>query len=47
VSNPPLQALPNTTSANGVYAYSSSSTFPSSTFKATNYWVDLDFLPSH
>jgi hypothetical protein len=46
VSNPPLQALANTTSANGVYAYSTSSTFPTSTFKATNYWVDVDFLPT-
>jgi Domain of unknown function (DUF4082)/Fibronectin type III domain/Bacterial Ig domain len=47
VNNPPLQALANTTSANGVYAYNSSSTFPSSSYKATNYWVDVDFLPTH
>jgi hypothetical protein len=45
-SNPPLQALANTTSTNGLYAYSSSSVFPSSTFKATNYWVDVNFLPT-
>ncbi|HEV3094436.1 MAG TPA: DUF4082 domain-containing protein, partial [Solirubrobacteraceae bacterium] len=46
-ANAPLAALSNTVSANGVYAYSSSNVFPASTFKATNYWVDLDFLPSH
>ncbi|HEV3093145.1 MAG TPA: N,N-dimethylformamidase beta subunit family domain-containing protein, partial [Solirubrobacteraceae bacterium] len=43
--NPPLSALANTASVNGVYAYSATSTFPTSTFKATNYWVDVDFIP--
>jgi Domain of unknown function (DUF4082)/Fibronectin type III domain/Bacterial Ig domain len=47
VSNPPLQALANTASANGVYKYSTTNTFPSSSYKATNYWVDVDFEPSH
>ncbi len=47
VTNPPLSALANTTSADGVYTYSASNTFPTSTYKATNYWVDVDFLPSH
>jgi Domain of unknown function (DUF4082)/Fibronectin type III domain/Bacterial Ig domain len=47
VKNTPLQALANTTSVNGVYAYSASSIFPSSTFKATNYWVDVEFEPQH
>jgi hypothetical protein len=46
VSNPPLQALANETSANGVYAYSATSTFPSSSFNATNYWVDVLYAPS-
>jgi hypothetical protein len=46
VSNPPLQALGNETSANGVYAYSATSTFPSSSFNATNYWVDVLFAQS-
>ncbi|MGA2455563.1 MAG: DUF4082 domain-containing protein [Solirubrobacteraceae bacterium] len=45
-NNPPLSALANTTSVNGVYAYSSKSTFPTSTYKATNYWVDVDFEPT-
>ncbi|HYM92153.1 MAG TPA: DUF4082 domain-containing protein, partial [bacterium] len=45
VNNPPLSALANSTSANGVYVYSSTSTFPTNTFKATNYWVDVNFEP--
>lgn len=45
-SNPPLQALANETSANGVYAYSATPTFPSSSFNSTNYWVDVLFAPS-
>ena len=28
---------------NGVYAYSGQSTFPASTYRATNYWVDVVF----
>ncbi len=46
VASPPLQALANSVSANGVYAYSSISTFPTSTFKATNYWVNVNFEPT-
>jgi len=46
VSNPPLQALANTTSADGVYAYSASSSFPTNSFNATNYWVDVLFTPA-
>ena len=45
-ANPPLSALANTTSANGVYAHSASSVFPSSTSEGTNYWVDVDFEPA-
>jgi len=47
VKNPPLQALANSTSPNGVYTYSSSNTFPTGTYKATNYFVDIDFEPGH
>lgn len=37
-----LTALQNgTDGANGVYAYGSSSSFPSSTYQSTNYWVDV------
>jgi hypothetical protein len=46
VSNPPLQALANSVSVDGVYSYSSSSVFPTSTFKSSNYWVDVDFAPT-
>jgi Domain of unknown function (DUF4082)/Fibronectin type III domain/Bacterial Ig domain len=46
VSNPPLAALANSVSPDGVYAYTALSTFPSSTFNATNYWVDVDFEPA-
>ncbi len=49
VSNPPLKALANETSVDGVYAYGSSSAFPTNSFNATNYWVDVLFelaLPS-
>src|SRR5271166_7018034 len=46
VSNPPLMALANSVSANGVYAYSATSVFPTSTYKATNYWVDVNFEPA-
>ena len=42
-NNQPLHALANGVSGNGVYAYASSSTFPTSSFKATNYWVDVVF----
>jgi hypothetical protein len=45
IDNPPLHAIPNSAGSNGVYAYSSSSVFPSNTFNATNYWVDVLFTP--
>ncbi len=46
VSNPPLQALANETSVNGIYSYSTTSTFPNSSFNATNYYVDVLYAPS-
>lgn len=48
VSTYPLTALASTTAAhgNGVYAYGSATTFPSSSFNATNYWVDPTFTLS-
>jgi hypothetical protein len=45
VTNGPLTAVANGTSANGVFTYSGTSTFPSSTFNAANYWVDVNFQP--
>jgi|GEM_PF-2978975 len=46
VSNPPLTALASPTSPNGVYVYSAGNAFPSNSFKATNYWVDVAFEPT-
>jgi hypothetical protein len=44
VDNPPLHALANGVSgSNGVYAYGSSSSFPTQTWKSANYWVDVLF----
>ncbi len=45
VGTPPLTALANSASPNGVYAYSATSTFPTGSYKATNYWVDVNFEP--
>ncbi|HEX4790878.1 MAG TPA: DUF4082 domain-containing protein [Actinospica sp.] len=44
ITDYPITALGSTTgSGNGLYAYSNSSTFPNSSYNATNYWVDVDF----
>ena len=44
VDNPPLHALANGVSGgNGVYAYGASSAFPTQTWNAANYWVDVVF----
>jgi hypothetical protein len=43
VDSPPLHALSNTVTPDGVYAYGGSSTFPASSYNATNYWVDVIF----
>jgi hypothetical protein len=40
VANPPLRALAN----GGVYHYGSTA-FPTDTYQASNYWVDVVFLP--
>ncbi|MEV8633545.1 DUF4082 domain-containing protein [Streptosporangium sp. NPDC051023] len=46
VVNGPLTALASGASGgNGVYAYGSSSIFPSSTYQSANYWVDVAFTP--
>jgi len=43
VNNPPLQALENGVNGatNGVYNYGSKSAFPTNSFAASNYWVDV------
>jgi hypothetical protein len=44
VDNGPIHLLRDGDSGgNGVYAYGASSRFPSSTFQASNYWVDVVF----
>jgi len=44
VDNPPIHLLRDGVSGgNGVYTYSTTSSFPNSSFNATNYWVDLVF----
>ncbi len=43
--NVPLTAPANATTPNGLYIYSSSLAFPTSTYNATNYWVDVLFTP--
>ncbi|GAB3443519.1 hypothetical protein GCM10027517_22100 [Phycicoccus ginsengisoli] len=47
VDNAPLHALKNGVSGgNGVYSYGSTMTFPSNSYKSTNYWVDVVFTTS-
>jgi hypothetical protein len=44
VDRAPLHALANGVSgSNGVYLYSSSSGFPTSSYQSTNYWVDVEY----
>ena len=46
VDNPPLHALANGVDGpDGVFNSGTSSAFPSSTFGATNYWVDVVYVP--
>jgi hypothetical protein len=40
---PPLHALPDASGGNGVYRYGTSSGFPTNSWQATNYWVDVVF----
>jgi hypothetical protein len=45
--SPPLHALRNSAGVtNGLYGYGSSTSFPTSTFNAENYWVDVVFSPA-
>jgi hypothetical protein len=47
VNSSPLYALRNgEQGANGIYRYSSTPTFPTSTYKSSNYWVDVVFTNS-
>ncbi|NUW36462.1 DUF4082 domain-containing protein [Nonomuraea sp. SMC257] len=42
-NNPPLIGLASGVQGNGVYRYTSQNLFPTATFKASNYWVDVVF----
>ncbi|MBN6053683.1 DUF4082 domain-containing protein, partial [Nonomuraea sp. RK-328] len=47
-TNGPLTAPSSGSSGgNGVYTYSATSAFPTSSISATNYWVDVVFIPSN
>src|SRR5262249_19247747 len=47
VDTPPLHALANGVSGgNGIYAYGATSSFPTNTFRAQSYWVDVLFTPT-
>ena len=47
LNSPPLHAVPaSDTTTNGLYAYTSTPTFPTGSFNATNYWVDPVFTPA-
>jgi hypothetical protein len=43
VDNAPLHTLSNAASPNGLYAYSGSSIFPTNSWNASNYFVDVLF----
>ena len=46
VTNGPLRSIANSASANGIYAYTGTSAFPTSSFNASNYGVDVLFDPA-
>jgi len=47
IDNIPIHLLASGISGpNGVYGYSSHSAFPTSSFNASNYWVDVVYLPA-
>ncbi len=47
VDTPPLHALQDgIAGSNGIYVYSQTSAFPTATFNAANYWVDVIYIPT-
>jgi hypothetical protein len=45
--SPPLHFLKNgVDGSNGIFTYGAGSTFPSSSFNSTNYWVDVTYVPA-
>ena len=47
VDSPPLHAVANIASPNGLYAYNPTSIFPINTWNASNYFVDVVFAPNN
>jgi len=45
ITHDDLTAPANSTTANGVFAYSGTTAFPTNTYEAANYWVDVLFVP--
>jgi Domain of unknown function (DUF4082)/Fibronectin type III domain len=45
IDSPPLHAPASATTPNGVYAYSATAVFPTGSFNASSYWVDVLFAP--
>ncbi len=46
LDSPPLHVVPDAESANGLFSYSQEGGFPTESFAASNYWVDVTFAPS-
>ncbi|WP_240197714.1 DUF4082 domain-containing protein [Nonomuraea lactucae] len=46
VSGPLTAPASGASGGNGVYRYTSGTAFPTNTFSASNYWVDVVFMPS-
>jgi hypothetical protein len=44
---PPLHAVSNAVSSNGIYSFGASSTFPTSSFSGSSYWVDVVFVAAN
>ncbi|HJZ37720.1 MAG TPA: DUF4082 domain-containing protein, partial [Solirubrobacterales bacterium] len=42
----PLRIVADTEGGNGVFAYGTSLTYPTGTYRADNYWVDVSFSPA-
>ena len=46
VDNPPLHAVSDNVSADGLFSYSATSTMPTSSYQSGNYYVDVLFQPT-
>jgi Domain of unknown function (DUF4082)/Fibronectin type III domain/Bacterial Ig domain len=46
LNHPPMQIISGGEGGNGVYEYSSETSFPTQSYEATNYWVDVLYTPN-